>query len=115
MPTLRDAVRRTAPQGEGSRVVSPTNGSGRGASVALSELEKKFERVNAVVNDEGQRMALTRNGELLIMAGKDRILETYSVPNGSMLMVEGGQQVQPGQVLQLDIGPSTGARVEIQF
>jgi DNA-directed RNA polymerase subunit beta' len=59
----------------------------------------KLERVTAVVNAEGQRMALTRNGELLIMAGKDRILENYSVPNGSMLMVEEGQQVQPGQVL----------------
>jgi DNA-directed RNA polymerase subunit beta' len=59
----------------------------------------KLERVTAVVNDEGQRMALTRNGELFIMAGKDRILETYSVPNGSVLFVEEGQQVQVGQLL----------------
>jgi DNA-directed RNA polymerase subunit beta' len=59
----------------------------------------KLERINAVVNDEGQRMALTRNGELLIMGPKERILETYSVPNGSMLMVENGQQVQVGQLL----------------
>jgi DNA-directed RNA polymerase subunit beta' len=59
----------------------------------------KLERLTAVVNDQGQRMALTRNGELLIMAGKDRILENYSVPNGSMLMVEEGQAVQPGQLL----------------
>jgi DNA-directed RNA polymerase subunit beta' len=59
----------------------------------------KLERVNAVVNDQGQRMALTRNGELLIMGPKERILENYSVPNGSMLLVENGQQVQPGQLL----------------
>jgi DNA-directed RNA polymerase subunit beta' len=59
----------------------------------------KLERVNAVVNDQGQRMALTRNGELHIMGPKDRILETYSVPNGSTLMVEAGQTVQPGQLL----------------
>jgi DNA-directed RNA polymerase subunit beta' len=59
----------------------------------------KLERVTAVVNDQGQRMALTRNGELLIVGPKDRILETYSVPNGSMLMVEEGQAVQPGQLL----------------
>jgi DNA-directed RNA polymerase subunit beta' len=59
----------------------------------------RLERVNAVVNDQDQRMALTRNGELLIMGPKERILETYSVPNGSMLMVENGQQVQPGQLM----------------
>jgi DNA-directed RNA polymerase subunit beta' len=59
----------------------------------------KLDRVVAVVNDEGHRMALTRNGELLLMGPKDRILETYSVPNGSMLLVEEGQQVQPGQLL----------------
>jgi DNA-directed RNA polymerase subunit beta' len=59
----------------------------------------RLERVNAVINDQGQRMALTRNGELLIMGPKERILENYSVPNGSMLMVENGQQVQPGQLL----------------
>jgi DNA-directed RNA polymerase subunit beta' len=59
----------------------------------------KLERITAVVNKEGQRMALTRNGEMHIMGSKDRILETYSVPNGSMLMVEEGQAVQPGQLL----------------
>jgi DNA-directed RNA polymerase subunit beta' len=59
----------------------------------------KFERVTAVVNDASQRVALTRNGELLIMGGKDRILETYSVPNGATLLVEEGQQVQIGQLL----------------
>jgi DNA-directed RNA polymerase subunit beta' len=63
----------------------------------------KFERVNAVeVEDEHkrvQRVALTRNGELLIMGPKDRILENYSVPNGSTLLVEEGQQVQPGQLM----------------
>jgi DNA-directed RNA polymerase subunit beta' len=59
----------------------------------------KLDRVTAVVNDEGHRMALTRNGELLIMGPKDRILENYSVPNGSMLLVEAGQTIQPGQLL----------------
>src|SRR5207249_7231870 len=34
----------------------------------------KFERVNVVVTSANQHVALTRNGELLIMAGKDRIL-----------------------------------------
>jgi DNA-directed RNA polymerase subunit beta' len=64
----------------------------------------KLERVNvAEIKDEKgvvkSKVALTRNGELLIMGPKDRILESYSVPNGSVLLVEEGQQVQPGQLL----------------
>ncbi len=58
----------------------------------------KFERITAVVNDAGQRMALTRNGELVIM-GPKHPLDQYSIPNGSMLLVEEGQHVQPGQLL----------------
>jgi DNA-directed RNA polymerase subunit beta' len=64
----------------------------------------KLERVNvAEIKDEKgvvkSKVALTRNGELLIMGPKERILETYSVPNGSVLLVEEGQTVQPGQLL----------------
>ncbi len=59
----------------------------------------KLERINAVENAEGKRVALTRNGELLIMGPKDRILENFNVPNGAVLMVEEGQQIQPGQIL----------------
>ncbi len=56
----------------------------------------KFERINAVVNDEGKRVALTRNGEVIVMGPKERILENYSVPNGAVLDVEDGQQIQVG-------------------
>jgi len=59
----------------------------------------KLERIVAVVNDEGHRMALTRNGELSIMGAKDRVMESFSIPNGSQLLVEDGQAVQPGQLL----------------
>jgi DNA-directed RNA polymerase subunit beta' len=59
----------------------------------------KLERITAVETDQGQRVALTRNGELLIVGPKDRILESYSVPNGALLMVEEGQHIQPGQLL----------------
>src|ERR1700736_806312 len=34
-----------------------------------------------------------------LMGTKDRIAETFSIPNGATLLVEEGQQVQPGQVL----------------
>jgi DNA-directed RNA polymerase subunit beta' len=59
----------------------------------------KLERITAVVNDQNERVALTRNGELLIVGPKDRLQESFSVPNGAILLVEEGQQVQPGQVL----------------
>jgi DNA-directed RNA polymerase subunit beta' len=59
----------------------------------------KLERVTAVINERNERMALARNGELIILGPKERILESFAVPNGSMLMVEEGQQVQPGQIL----------------
>ncbi|GIW80717.1 MAG: DNA-directed RNA polymerase subunit beta' [Gemmatales bacterium] len=59
----------------------------------------KLERINAVVNDQGERVALTRNGELIIMGPRERIYESYSVPNGAILMVNDGDEVQPGQLL----------------
>jgi DNA-directed RNA polymerase subunit beta' len=59
----------------------------------------KFERITAVINERNERIALARNGELSILGPKDRILESFGVPNGAILVVEEGQQVQPGQVL----------------
>ena len=52
------------------------------------------------INDQGERVALTRNGEMLILGPKDRILENYSVPNGAdPASSRTARQVQPGQVL----------------
>jgi DNA-directed RNA polymerase subunit beta' len=59
----------------------------------------KFERITAVVNDKNERVALTRNGEISILGPKDRVLESFAVPNGATLLVEESQQVQPGQTL----------------
>jgi DNA-directed RNA polymerase subunit beta' len=59
----------------------------------------KFARITAVTNDQNERVALTRNGQIVVMGPKERVLEEYSVPNGAILLVEEGQQIQPGQVL----------------
>lgn len=59
----------------------------------------KFARITAVTNNENQRVALTRNGQMMIMGPKERIMEEYSIPNGAILFVEEGQQINPGQVL----------------
>ncbi len=59
----------------------------------------KLERVTVVVNEKSERVALTRNGELNIIGPKDRVQETFSIPNGAVLLVEEGEQIQPGKVL----------------
>lgn len=59
----------------------------------------KLIRITAVTNDQGESVALTRNGQILLMGPKDRVLEEYSVPNGAILKVHDGQQINPGQVL----------------
>ncbi len=59
----------------------------------------KLERITSVVNDKGERIALARNGEMIIMGPKERIMENFAIPNGAILQVEEGQQVQPGQVV----------------
>ncbi len=59
----------------------------------------KYERITAVVNDQGDRVALTRNGEILILDSKGRELDKHSIPNGAFLKVEDGQQVNPGALV----------------
>jgi DNA-directed RNA polymerase subunit beta' len=59
----------------------------------------QFARINAVKNKEGQLVALTRNGEVLIMDARGRELDKYPVPNGATLKVDDGQQVAAGQIL----------------
>lgn len=58
-----------------------------------------YERLDIVINDKKEKVALTRNGEIKILGPKDKVLETYAVPNGSILFVEKGQTVAPGQIL----------------
>ncbi len=59
----------------------------------------KFERIIAVINNIGERVALTRNGEVLILGPNKQPLESYPISNGSILTVDDGQAVQPGQVI----------------
>src|SRR5262249_36470841 len=60
----------------------------------------RYERITDVVNDKGERIALTRNtGEIHVLGPKDKPLESFSVPNGAVLMVADGAPVQPGQLL----------------
>ncbi|HPP51667.1 MAG TPA: DNA-directed RNA polymerase subunit beta' [Thermoguttaceae bacterium] len=59
----------------------------------------RFMRLNVVQNDQGQKIVLTRNGEILLLDPKGRELEKYEIPAGAFLFVEEGQEVQPGQLI----------------
>src|SRR5262249_50279460 len=54
----------------------------------------KYERLRVVRNDVGENVVLTRNGEVVIMKGHER-LESFSIPYGAVLKVEDEQVVQP--------------------
>jgi DNA-directed RNA polymerase subunit beta' len=59
----------------------------------------RFARVRSVMNQEGHNVVLTRNGEIVIVDSKSREIESYSIPNGAVLMVTEGEQVEAGRVL----------------
>jgi DNA-directed RNA polymerase subunit beta' len=55
----------------------------------------KYERLRVVRNDAGENVVLTRNGEVVIIKGHER-LESFSIPYGAVLKVEDEQVVQAG-------------------
>ena len=59
----------------------------------------KYVGINLVVNDEGKKIALSRNGEIQILDPKGRELEKYDVPDGAEMKVDDGQQVTRGTML----------------
>jgi DNA-directed RNA polymerase subunit beta' len=59
----------------------------------------KYERITDVVNEKNERIALARNGSIKIVGPKGQELETFSVPNGAILLIENNAQVQVGQVV----------------
>jgi DNA-directed RNA polymerase subunit beta' len=59
----------------------------------------KYVGINLVTNDEGKKIALSRNGEIQILDPKGRELEKYDVPDGSEMKVEDGQTVGKGTML----------------
>ncbi|WP_417847637.1 DNA-directed RNA polymerase subunit beta' [Thalassoglobus sp.] len=59
----------------------------------------KFARIRSVINTEGQAIVLARQGEIVIIDPKNRELERYNVPAGSMLRVKEDEEVKVDQVL----------------
>ncbi len=59
----------------------------------------KFTQIRSVINNEGQNIVLTKDGQITVLDPKDRELETYKVPNGATLLVTEDQEVNEGDVL----------------
>ncbi|MGC8638628.1 MAG: DNA-directed RNA polymerase subunit beta' [Isosphaeraceae bacterium] len=59
----------------------------------------KFVGISIVTNDEGKQIALSRNGEIQILDARGRELEKYDVPDGAVMTVQDGQQINRGQML----------------
>jgi DNA-directed RNA polymerase subunit beta' len=59
----------------------------------------KFERVSEVTTGSGKRIALGRNGEILILDPKGRELEKHAVPYGAELTVTEDQKIKPATTL----------------
>ncbi len=76
-----------------------TRGGESSRHVASHAGTVKYLNVQAVVNKEGQRVAISRNGKLVIVDARNREKERYSVAYGSHLLVDDGQDVDPGTPL----------------
>jgi DNA-directed RNA polymerase subunit beta' len=59
----------------------------------------RFEKLKAVVNDQGQDVVLNRNGEIVIEDDQEREVERHLIPAGAVLNVEEGARVREKQAL----------------
>ena len=59
----------------------------------------RYHNLNVVVNDDGDTVALTRNGELHIVDEKGRELERLAIPAGGQILVDDGAKVTSRKVL----------------
>ncbi len=76
-----------------------TRGGESSRHVASHSGQVKFISIATVVNKEGQRVAISRTGKLVILDERGREKERYSVAYGSHLLVEDGQYVDAGTPL----------------
>lgn len=61
--------------------------------------EVRFARLRSVVNAEGRRVVLTRNGEVVLVDARGREVEKYPIPCGATLLVSEGETVVASQVI----------------
>ena len=76
-----------------------TRGGDSSRHVANHVGRVKFLNVAAVTNKDGETVAISRTGKLVILDERQREKERYSVAYGSHLLVEDGTEVEPGTPL----------------
>jgi len=76
-----------------------TSGGEQSRHVAGHPGKVRFINVATVVNKEGQKVAISRTGKVVIIDGRGREKERYSVAYGSHLLVEDGQEIDAGTPL----------------
>ncbi|QDV14031.1 DNA-directed RNA polymerase subunit beta' [Rosistilla oblonga] len=59
----------------------------------------RLTRLRAVINEDGQLVALTRNGEIAVVDDRGREIEKHEVPTGATLPVKDGEEVKAGAIL----------------
>ncbi len=80
----------------------------------------KYTRLKVVTNDAGQKIVLTRNGEVSLVDEKGREVEKYEVPAGAILKVNENDTVAAGGVLcewdphSIPILAETGGKVRFE-
>ncbi len=80
----------------------------------------KYAKLKMVVNAEGQKIVLARNGEVALVDDRGREIEKYEVPAGAILKVDENQEVGPSDVLcewdphSIPILAETGGKVRFE-
>ena len=80
----------------------------------------KYTRLKVVTNEAGDRIVLTRNGEVSLVDEKGREMEKYEVPAGAILKVEENNTANAGDVLcewdphSIPILAETGGKVRFE-
>ena len=59
----------------------------------------KLTRLKVVENTSGERIVLTRNGEITIVNERGREIENFKIPNGSALLFKDGDKVNEGDTI----------------
>jgi DNA-directed RNA polymerase subunit beta' len=59
----------------------------------------KYSNLNVIENPQGETIALSGNGEIVLVDEKDREIEKHTVPLGSVVLVKEGEKVVPPRFL----------------
>ncbi len=99
--------------------------------VAQSDVEKsdikatkdgvvRFARLKTVVNKDGLRVVLARNGEISLVDDKGREIEKYEVPAGATIRIDDESKVKQGDILcewdphSIPILAETGGKIRFE-